>query len=58
MRGRASVAISLSDEERGFLEAQLRRHKTANSAIPSIRLASGGGGLPSTASHGNLQAVH
>ncbi len=31
MRGRASVAIELSDEERSFLEAQLRRHKAERS---------------------------
>ena len=29
MRGRGSVAISLSDEERGFLAAQLRRHEAS-----------------------------
>ena len=38
MRGRASVAISLSDEERGFLEAQLRRHKAARSLSDRCRI--------------------
>lgn len=31
MRGRESVVVDLSVEERGFLEAQLRRHKAARS---------------------------
>lgn len=38
MRGRASVAIALSDEERGFLEAQLRRHKAARSLSDRCRI--------------------
>ncbi len=38
MRGRASVAIELSDEERGFLEAQLRRHKAERSFSDRCRI--------------------
>lgn len=38
MRGRASVAIELNDEERGFLEAQLRRHKAARSLSDRCRI--------------------
>jgi putative transposase len=38
MRGRASIAIALSDEERGFLEAQLRRHKAARSLSDRCRI--------------------
>ena len=38
MRGRAAVAIALSDEERGFLEAQLRRHKAARSLSDRCRI--------------------
>lgn len=38
MRGRTSVTISLSDEERGFLEAQLRRHKAARSLSDRCRI--------------------
>lgn len=38
MRGRASVAIELSDEERGFLEAQLRKHKAERSLSDRCRI--------------------
>lgn len=38
MRGRASVAIKLRDEERAFLEAQLRRHKAARSLSDRCRI--------------------
>ena len=38
MRGRASVAIELSDDERAFLEAQLRRHKAARSLSDRCRI--------------------
>ncbi|SDX93378.1 helix-turn-helix domain-containing protein, partial [Roseicitreum antarcticum] len=38
MRGRASVAIALSEEERVFLEAQLRRHKAARSLSDRCRI--------------------
>lgn len=38
MRGQASVAISLSDEERDFLEAQLRRHNAARSLSGRCRM--------------------
>lgn len=38
MRGRAPVAIALSDDERGFLEAQLRRHKAARSLSDRCRI--------------------
>ncbi len=38
MRGRAAVAIELSDEERRFLEAQLRRHKAARSLSDRCRM--------------------
>lgn len=38
MRDRASVAIALSDEERGFLQAQLRRHKAARSLSDRCRI--------------------
>ena len=38
MRGRASVAIELSNEERGFLEAQLRKHKAARSLSDRCRI--------------------
>jgi len=38
MRGRASVVIELSEDERGFLEAQLRRHKAARSFSDRCRI--------------------
>ncbi len=38
MRGRASVAIDLSDEERSFLEAQLRKHKAERSLSDRCRI--------------------
>lgn len=38
MRGRASVAIELSDEERSFLEAQLRKHKAERSLSDRCRI--------------------
>lgn len=38
MRGRASVAIELSDAERGFLEAQLRKHKVERSLSDRCRI--------------------
>ena len=38
MWGRASIAIELSDEERVFLEAQLRRHKAARSLSDRCRI--------------------
>ena len=38
MRGRASVAIELSDEERAFLTAQLRRHKAERSLSDRCRI--------------------
>ena len=38
MRGRASVVIELSDDERAFLEAQLRRHKAARSLSDRCRI--------------------
>lgn len=38
MRGRASVAITLSDEERRFLEAQLRKHKAERSLSDRCRI--------------------
>ncbi len=38
MRGRSAVAIDLSDEERAFLEAQLRRHKAARSLSDRCRI--------------------
>lgn len=38
MRGRASVAIELSEEERSFLEAQLRRHTAARSLSDRCRI--------------------
>ena len=38
MRGRASVAIELSDDERRFLEAQLRKHKAERSLSDRCRI--------------------
>lgn len=38
MRGRESVAIDLSVDERGFLEAQLRRHRAARSLSDRCRI--------------------
>lgn len=38
MRGRTSVAIELNDEERGFLEAQLRKHKAERSLSDRCRI--------------------
>ncbi|MBY8975899.1 IS630 family transposase [Rhodobacteraceae bacterium NNCM2] len=38
MHGRASVAIELSEQERGFLEAQVRRHKAARSLSDRCRI--------------------
>lgn len=38
MRGRASVAIELSEEERVFLEAQLRKHKVERSLSDRCRI--------------------
>lgn len=38
MRGRAPVAIELSDEERSFLEAQLRKHKAERSLSDRCRI--------------------
>ncbi len=38
MRGRASVVIDLSDEERAFLEAQLRKHKAERSLSDRCRI--------------------
>ena len=38
MGGRASVVIELSEDERGFLEAQLRRHKAARSLSDRCRI--------------------
>lgn len=38
MRGRAASVIVLSDEERAFLESQVRRHKTARSLSDRCRM--------------------
>ena len=38
MRGRASVAIVLSDEERSFLEAQLHKHKAERHLSDRFRI--------------------
>ncbi len=38
MRGRASVSIEVSDEERAFLEAQLRKHKAERSLSDRCRI--------------------
>ncbi|WP_138470937.1 IS630 family transposase, partial [Poseidonocella sp. HB161398] len=38
MGGRVAVPIDLSDEERSFLEAQLRRHKAARSLSDRCRI--------------------
>lgn len=38
MRGRASVAIELSEEERSFLKAQLRKHKAERSLSDRCRI--------------------
>lgn len=38
MRGRAASVIVLSDEERAFLEGQVRRHKTARSLSDRCRM--------------------
>lgn len=38
MQGRASVSIELTDNERSFLEAQLRRHKAARSLSDRCRI--------------------
>ena len=38
MRGRASVAIELSDEERSFLDAPLRKHKAERSLSDRCRI--------------------
>ena len=38
MQGRASVAIELGDDERSFLEAQLRKHKAERSLSDRCRI--------------------
>ena len=38
MRGRAAVSIELNEDERAFLEAQLRRHKAARSLSDRCRI--------------------
>ncbi|OSP52757.1 helix-turn-helix domain-containing protein [Pseudoruegeria sp. SK021] len=38
VRGRASVSIELGDEERGSLEAQLRKHRAARSLSDRCRI--------------------
>ena len=38
MAGRVADAVVLSDEERGFLEAQVRRHKAARSLSDRCRM--------------------
>ena len=38
MRGRPASVIVLSDEERAFLESQVRRHKTARSLSDRRRM--------------------
>ena len=36
--GRLADAVFLSDEERGFLEAQVRRHKASRSLLDRCRM--------------------